>query len=307
MITIFLGENIIERDEAVRAYQNSFKNAHGELALFIIDAEADKEEQLLDAILSVPFFSDKKLVKIIGLEKNRDFLETIVKQNANIPDNVDVIIIANSFDGRLKVAQELIKLSTVREFHNYDRRQLEHWLNNYFHQEGASISKSDVSYLIDRVGEDQQHLYQEAKKLALLENVNKDTIDAMTNKSLSSTVFNLLDAMSAFSPKNALAIYNEQIHLGNEPLAVLGMISWQLYNVSLVFSGLKIMPKPELMKASAMSPFVFRKTVSVAEKLTRSQIIKYLDSAINAEYQIKNKPVNSQAVLKNLILQLSTK
>ncbi len=307
MISIFIGENTVERDEAVSSYLSSFKNAHGELSIFKIDAESDSKNDFLDAILSVPFFSDKKLVKVVGLEKNKENLELLLSQQNNIPSNCEVMVVSSGFDGRLKTAQELLKISTVREFAKIDRYNLESWLANYFEKQGAKITRDNIRYLIDRVGEDQQSLYQEANKLALLNTIDKEKIDSMTTKSLSSTVFNLLDAISASNQKNSLEIYNEQIQLGNEPLAILGMISWQLHNIAVVFSGLKKRPKPELMRLSGMSPFVFRKTVSVAERLNRALILNYLEEAINAEYLIKNKPVNSQAVLKNLILKLTTK
>lgn len=307
MISIFIGENTVERDEAVSSYLSSFKNAHGELSIFKIDAESDSKNDFLDAILSVPFFSDKKLVKVVGLEKNKESLELLLSQQNNIPSNCEVMVVSSGFDGRLKTAQELLKISTVREFAKIDRHNLESWLANYFEKQGAKITRDNIRYLIDRVGEDQQSLYQEANKLALLNTIDKEKIDSMTTKSLSSTVFNLLDAISASNQKKSLEIYNEQIQLGNEPLAILGMISWQLHNIAVVFSGLKNRPKPELMKLSGMSPFVFRKTVSVAERLNRALIVNYLEEAINAEYLIKNKPVNSQAVLKNLILKLTTK
>ncbi len=307
MISIFIGENTVERDEAVSSYLSSFKNAHGELSVFKIDAESDSKNDFLDAILSVPFFSDKKLVKVVGLEKNKENLELLLSQQNNIPSNCEVMVVSSGFDGRLKTAQELLKISTVREFAKIDRYNLESWLANYFEKQGAKITRDNIRYLIDRVGEDQQSLYQEANKLALLNTIDKEKIDSMTTKSLSSTVFNLLDAISASNQKKSLEIYNEQIQLGNEPLAILGMISWQLHNIAVVFSGLKNRPKPELMKLSGMSPFVFRKTVSVAERLNRALIVNYLEEAINAEYLIKNKPVNSQAVLKNLILKLTTK
>jgi DNA polymerase III delta subunit len=142
MISIFIGENTVERDEAVSSYLSSFKNAHGELSIFKIDAESDSKNDFLDAILSVPFFSDKKLVKVVGLEKNKENLELLLSQQNNIPSNCEVMVVSSGFDGRLKTAQELLKISTVRENSiRYDRRQLERWLNNYFHQEGASITQ----------------------------------------------------------------------------------------------------------------------------------------------------------------------
>jgi DNA polymerase-3 subunit delta len=307
MITIFIGENEIDRNEAVKAYERNFLSAHGELSLFKIDAESAPENEFIDAILSVPLFSDKKLVKIVGLEKNKSYIELILKHHNNIPENCEILIVASAFDGRLKTAKDLLNIAKVRDYPNLDRSALEGWLKNLFSQEDATISSADISYLINRVGEDQQQLYNEAKKLALLKTINKDKIDAMTNKSLSSTVFNLLDAISAADSKKALQIFDEQISLGNEPLAILGMISWQLFNICLLFTGSKQMSRPELMQVSGMSPFVFRKTIFLVDNLNSSQIYSYLDNTINAEYQIKNKPVNARAVLKNLILNLASR
>ncbi len=305
MITVFIGENIIDRDDAVRAFEQSFISTHGDLSYFKVDADIVQKDELIDALLSVPLFSDKKLVKITGLEKNKEYIEIINNLSANIPDNCQIIIVVNAFDSRLKAAKDLLSKVTVRDYPLLDRSALEGWVENIFKQEQSSISGADIRYLIERVGEDQQKLYHEATKLALLKNIDRQTIDLMTDKSLTSTVFNLLDAISASDRKKAIKIFDEQISLGNEPLAILGMITWQLFNISLLYSGLKQMPRPELMKQSGMSPFVFRKTVSVAEKMNNKTLITFLDKTINAEYQIKNKPVDSRSVIKNLIVNLA--
>src|SRR5207302_5372047 len=103
------------------------------------------------------------------------------------------------------------------------------WLSETAKARNATLNPSDASYLVERVGLNQQLLANELDKLLLYNpQITRSSIDQLTDPTPQSTVFQLLEAAFAGRTKQALDLYAEQRGLKVEPQQIIAMLAWQL-------------------------------------------------------------------------------
>ncbi|MCA9350223.1 DNA polymerase III subunit delta [Candidatus Nomurabacteria bacterium] len=305
MIYLFSGDNYFLRDQAVGDFINAYISKHGELAVEKILGEEVKEENLSDIILAQPFLTTRRLFKINNLSANKYVFERFVERASELAETTDVLLVEDSLSSKLTSVKKLKQLADVRTFNNIGFEDLSLWLSNFFNSQGKDVEPNLIDYLIARVGENQQLLDSEAKKLVLVDFIDKSIIDNMTEASPTSSIFSLLDAVLAGQTKKALNIYSDQRALGKEPQAILGMVSWQLMNMALVFNKPSDLSIDEAASQAKISPFVFRKTKQASSQLSRTKLEKAFELAIETDYSIKRSSVNPNGAVENLVVSLT--
>lgn len=305
MIYIFSGDNIYLRDQAADEFVNAFISKHGELSVEKLQGEDIELDEIANIVSSQPFLTDRRLFKISQLSANKPVFGKFVASAGNLSDSTDIILVENSLGSKIAGAKELKKQATVRDFSNLDYNGLRSWLSEYFTANQCSIEPNLIDYLINRVGENQLVLKNEAEKLALLKKIDKRVIDNMTEPSPATSIFNLLDSILAGQTAKAVSIYEDQRAQGSEPQKILGMITWQLVNLALVFNTPSSLQVDEAATRAAISPFVYRKTKQASSKLNKAKLLKTFDLAVRTDELIKTSSVSTDGAVKNLVIELT--
>lgn len=304
MIYVFSGDNIFLRDKEAKEMVSSFCARHGDIAVQKLNGEDVTSQNLPDLILAQPFLTDKRMVQIRNLSKNKPVYEEFLKQAVNMPDTTDVVLVEDRMDSRPKTTNTLKQISDFREYTNLEGPELTNWLINYFEKNGSQIGHKEAIYLIDRVGVNQAVLSNEAVKLSLQKlPITQSLINELTVQSPHSSIFTMLDSIASGNLKGSLKLYEEQKIQGMEPQAILGMITWQLVSIATVATA-KGITAGEIASKSSLSPYVVRKNQNLAKKLTKNKLIKMFDLAIEADTKLKTTSSNADNVIAQLITDL---
>lgn len=305
MITTLTGDNgfLVRQtlDKQVAAY---LKN-NDELGLERLDGEEASFERLQEAMLATPMFASNKLVVIKNADKNKELLEQFEHIFDAIPETTEVILVIPKVDKRAKYAKVLQKKTDYQEFGAVDSPNLARWLVDTAKQKQATISLSDAQYLVERVGTNQAILGQEIDKLILHDSkITREIIDNLTEPTPQSTVFELLDAAFAGNTAKALRLYEEQRRLKVEPLAILGMIAWQLHILAIVATA-KDKNQAEVAKEARIHPFVINKSKATLRKLSFSRLKQLIEDALTLDIRLKSESIEADDALKHYLLSLA--
>jgi DNA polymerase III delta subunit len=129
-------------------------------------------------------------------------------------------------------------------------------------------------------------LASELQKLCIYDpKITRATIELLTEQSLQSTIFSLLDAAFAGDMKKAVEMYREQRKARIEPHYILAMLVWQLQLLTLAVYAPDT--SESTLVATGMSPFTARKVAQLARGKTKADIKRMVVTLTELDAQIK--------------------
>ena len=303
MIYIFVGENGLIRDKEAQDFVSSFISSHGDMAFETYAAEDLDDLRFGEIITSVPFLSERKLIKIRSALKSKSLTKELVKNLNRISDSTDILLVEDKLVKNSDI-NKIIKLSDVRYFSSLSEYELAKWALEYVALNGGKITKEDINYLISRVGSNQDFLYFELQKLlAYSPQINKESINKLTTLSANSKVFDLMDSILAGDLKRSIDLYREQKSQGQETQSLLGMITWQLTTLATVRAARNLSPT-EIASKTGLNPFVIKKALPLSNKLSKQQIIEMFEVTVEADISTKNYSTKDELIIENLLIKL---
>jgi len=306
MITTLTGANDFARTAELEARTMAFAQEYGEFAVERLDGEAASADQMRAAVESMPFLSERKLVVLRQPSAQKDFAESIDAFLGAIPDATDVIIHEPKLDKRLNYYKTLKKRTDYQEFAELDATGLSRWAVAYAAEHAGNLHAADARMLIDRLGASQQLLRSELDKLLAYEpHITRQTIEALTERTPQSTVFELLDAAFAGNATRAMALYKEQRALKVEPQAIIALLAWQLHILALVCAGAP-RPADEIARVAKLSPFVVRKSQRLAEKLSLARIKTQVAQLLELDKRLKTQSMDADEAVQLYLLRLAS-
>ena len=299
---VFMGENSLEKEAAANEFINNFIATHGSMAVDKFAGEELETSILSNAITTIPFLSERRLVVVRNLGTNKLLAESIETIIGNIADTTDLVIIESKIDKRSKYLATIKKMTDVREFAALDGEKLVEFAIDKAKNLKVNISRSDAAYLIDRVGQNQQLVASELEKLSLYDFViTRQNIDLLTTISPTSSIFNLIDSAFSGDISRAIELYDEQRVQGFEPLNILGMLGWQLHILALVKSaGNK--SAADIASEAKLSPFIVRKTQTIIKRISYAKLQVLIKQTINIDKQLKTSTIDADLAIKNLLI-----
>jgi DNA polymerase-3 subunit delta len=302
MIVAFVGDNGQAREQAAKEFIAGFAGVHGATAIDRLEGEALEMERLIDAVSTLPFLSPRRLVVVRDLSLNKTLADNLEHIVDNTADTTDLVIIESHIDGRSKYLSNLKKIADTREFEHLEGDALIKWIVEQVMLLGGQINYETAQALVDRAGTNHQLLANELQKLILYNpKITTLSIQLLTTYNPQSSIFTMLDAAFAGNMTEALKLYTEQRAQGMEPQAILGMITWQLHALSIVKTA-GSWPVQEIANKSKLSPFVVRKNLANARKITEKKLISLFELAIKIDKQMKTTAVSPDDAVQALIM-----
>lgn len=305
MIVTLTGENSFALSRELSSLLATFTAEHGDLAVEKLDGAEAEAADIGQALTSLPFLSSRKLVVLYQAGMNKEFTEQAEGLIKNLPESTDLIIVEPKPDKRLSYYKLLKSKTDLREFINIDPHQLTRWLVDQAKSQGATLTSADARYLVERVGANQQLLFNELNKLVLYDpKINLQTIDLLTEPNTQSTVFQLLEAAFSGETKKALRLYADQRAQKIEPPQIVAMLTWQLHVLAIVkAAGDRTVEN--IAKEANINPFVVRKTQTIARNLNMAEIRKLVEDLIYIDVSNKTRSIDADEALQNYLLSLS--
>jgi DNA polymerase-3 subunit delta len=306
MIITVTGPNSFALQRDLKDIVKKFVSEYSDMGLERLDGEEVEYDRIRESLESLPFLASKKLVVLRSPGANKQFTENAERLLGELPDTTDVVIFEPKLDKRLTYAKFLKKSTDYREYNELDSPQLARWLVETAKKQGGELSISDASLLINRVGVSQQHLNNELIKIILYNpKITKDTIMRLTDQTLQSTVFDLLDAALGGQTKRAVALYKEQRAAKTEPAQIIALMSWQLHVLALI----KTAGNRELgaiAQEAKINPFVVRKSSVVASKLSIDDLTELIRSVRTLDVRLKSESIDADEAMLLLLVQMGS-
>ncbi len=305
MIITLTGDDTFALKAELKRLTSEFVAQYGELSLEQLDGDEATSAQIVDTLQGTSLLVEAKMVVVQSIASHKELFETVDKLAENIPPTTSVILVEEKPDKRSKYYKALQKHTTYKEFSRANEKDLPGWVFEQTKARGGEISRGDANYLVARVGTDKSLLANELEKLITNnEKISRDQINELCEPLPQSTVFQLLDAAFAGNAKKTMEIYADQRKQRVEPMAIIGMIAWQLNILAVVKTG-SDKSVDEVAKAAKLNPFVVRKSQSAAGKMSLRELKKLIHDCLELDARLKREPLNADDALQNLLLQIA--
>jgi DNA polymerase-3 subunit delta len=306
MIVTLTGENAYALRAELDGIVQGFLTEHDEFGVERLDGEEAGYARLQEALTSLPFLADKKLVVLRRPGANKEFIEHVEELLAGVPETTDAVIVEPKLDKRLAYYKLLKSKTDFREFKELDVPGLAKWLVAEAGKQAAKIAPGDANYLVQRVGANQQLLANELNKLALYDpQITRRTIDLLTDASPQSTIFELLEAAFAGNAKRIMQLYKEQRVQKVEPPQIIAMLAWQLHVLALIKAA-RERSTDQIAADARLSPYVVRRSQAIAKRLSVNELKELVSGLLSIDVRSKSSAFDADEALQNYLLKLAS-
>ncbi len=299
MIYLLTGDSFLIDQKLLEIKANFQQNCPDGL-VESVDGEEASVTQIIELVSSTSLFSQNKFVVIKRLGNNKQLASEIEQIFEKILDTVELVLIEQKPDKRSSYYKFL---KSNKNINHIDMKldSINNWVETQIKSLGGSISSGDTQYLVNKVGPDPSILFFELRKLVALEpKISRENIDKLIQTSFMSSIFDLVNAIFEHDKKRAMNLYEQQSFLGTQPIAIIGMIAWQLHLFALIKSTGK--SASEISSQSKISSYALDRSASVTKNLDLSDINQMIQSLLELDHKSKTSSIDIDEALKNWIL-----
>ncbi len=303
MVYLATGKNRYYIDEQIRDIMVKLKQQSPDLAVDKISSYDSLIDLKLN-LLNYSIFSSQRLVILDSPSRLKGFGEMLQDIYKDFSEDLTLILIEQEIDKRSLYYKFAIKNATLISRDNMTGGQLLSWITDYVKDNSGQIDFSAATHLINRVGNNQLNLKNELDKLLLYNSkITKESIDLLTEASIASNIFNLLDAGFNANLKLAIKIYQEQRSQDNDPAIIISMIVWQLKNLALIKSS--NMNEAAFLRETHMNINTYRNSLKIARKISIKKLRELVSYIYRTDLYSKQYRSNLDEYLKNFLVLLA--
>lgn len=305
MIITLTGANDFMLGQALQQLRQDFVAEFTDMGLETYDGQDVDPKQLPSILQALPFLVTKRMIIFRQPSVQKAVQEVFEQLLDSVTDTTDLVIVEPKLDKRTSYYKALKKQTDFREFTALDEPKLAQWLVAQADASGGSLTSGDATYLVRRVGANQLLLANEVQKLLSYQpQITRQTIDELTEPTPQSSVFDLLDAALSGNKQKTVALYHEQRQQKVEPLAIMGMLAWQLHILALVKTAGDRSPSA-IASQGKVNPYVVSKTQNAARNCTLSDVKNWVHQAAQLDRRLKQQPIDADEAMINYLLSLS--
>ena len=289
-IYLFTGENTYTlREEKIR-WISEFVKKHGEENLVRLQGKGLTFRNLLDEIAVAPFIATRRLVVLEGVPTFTKEQVQLLEQH--IHPQVLLLIIEPTLDKRLASAKQLLMSADVKEFPLLKGKALVEWMQSFLLGLGTKVEPRALTLLVELLGEDQDMLVEELKKLALFSQtgiITSADVEETTLPSFEGVIWKLTDLVSAGKREEALLYAHRHIDRGGDSYGLWAVLLGMLKNVVSISMAQSEGRKDlrEISNDLQMHFFVVRTLLPYASRIKPEALSRFLSETIDADVGLK--------------------
>lgn len=300
------GENQYQLAQALRKQTDAFVRTYGDYDIEYVDGTESTLQSVREKLSSLPFLSDKRCVVLRNPSKIPGFSDAHEDVFAVDNQAVDIIIVEPNLDNRTNYAKFLKKQTEYTEFKDVDQKSAPAWVQEKAEELGGSISRSDASFLVQRVGVDQHLLHNELDKLIAYDtSVTRKSIELLCDPTPQSSIFDLLDAALSGKAERALALYEDQRAQKVEAQQIVAMLARQVHLLALVASAPKDKNNQAIAKDARVHPFAIEKISQVVRIVGREHVPSLVTQLRDIDRLQKTSSLDLDEAIKSFIVSIS--
>lgn len=304
MLVTLTGDDSFGIRAALNQLVAAFVDTYGDMAVERLDGSEASFERVQESLQSVPFLAARKLVVLHTPSMSKQFIEKAAAVLPALPETTDVVLVEPKLDRRSQYYKYLKQTTDFRELAELGAQQLERWLVEAAEQANGRLSLADATFLVERVGTNQQLLNSELEKLILYDpKLTRTTIELLTDSIPLSNVFDLLEAAFAGKRSLALALYHDQREQKVDAARIIAMLAWQLRTLALVKTAGN-RPAAAIAKEAGLNPFVVRRSQTTVERISSVRLRQLISDLLILDVRSKRENIDLDEALQQYLLML---
>jgi DNA polymerase-3 subunit delta len=287
-----------------------FRDNPNDLAYSAYEGDVAKWADVGDELQTLPFLSSRRLVVVQEADgfvtRFREALEKYVQR----PSRSGVLVlVVRTWRSNTRLAKLIPDKATIK-CEALPAYRLPAWCVQWASRYGKQLTAPAAQLLVEFVGAEMGVLDQELAKLASYvgnaSTIEPKDVDALVGHSRVETAWQMLEALGEGKLAAALATLHHLLDQGEEPVAILGAVSWQLRRLAQVAQlqrqGVAL---PTAMSRVGVPPFAQKRMEEQLRRLgPRAQ--KLYDWLLEADLGLKTSGgLSPPMVLERLLMRLA--
>lgn len=273
-------------------------------------------DEVRTAVDTVPFFSDRTLVELRGLDifSNEPLRSAMAEIVSDVPDYCCLLVVFDLPDMKPKATtalyKEISKLGKVVEFTAQSQSKLVNWIIRRFTALGCNISHEDADYMIFYCGSLMTGLILEVDKLAAYcgpRRVTRADIEEVAIAVPTAIVYRMTDALSSGEHGRAAEIMAELIAMRESPIMLLSLIARQFRQLYTACLALRQGRGAEYVKElwGMRSDYPARLLINNAKLFSREKLENILKLCAKTDFEMKSNGSDNEGLLCSLFLNIA--
>ena len=279
---------------------------------FFSDAKTDIQT-IVDAAVTLPFFSDKRVIVMDGLlsKKNAAKEERLLELIQNLPESTVLILIEEDIDKRSKLYKLIQKVGMASEFDFLSDKQLIEYVMKEAARMGKEMDGYTAAHFIHTVGYNLSLIMNELNKLIDYtlnrQKITSADVEAVCIRSIENRIFDLVDSMGRKEREKALTLYNDLVMMREPSQMILAMIIRQFrlnYQTKLLLN--KRSSSAEIAAALKIPPFVVSKCIAQSKHFTEERLKQALNDCLELDLKTKTGRLDPVIGVEMIIVQYAS-
>jgi DNA polymerase-3 subunit delta len=320
---LLLGEEAYLRDSCrVHLIERFVPEAARTWAVSRYSAERGETQAAMDQAQTVPmlsrqqviFLEETEAIEKMG-EKNRDLAVEQLEAYLENPAPFTVLVLeATGLDQRMKLGKLLAEKTLVVEVglgeKPEERQAAAVALAKVIAKEqGVEFEPGAGEDLAEFVAADLMRLKTEIDKLATYaaerKRIRREDVSALVVSEKTTTVWELADMLASRQPKKALEFLDRLLRDGEEPLPMLGAITW-MYRKLIEASEVRGVTNAwQAARALGMRPEQAELALQNARRISKVRLLSGLRALQKADDRLKGGGEDARAVMEFLVTELT--
>lgn len=307
-IFLFTGENAYALREEKRMWISEFVKKHGEENFLPIAVGRSLTfRALLDAISVAPFIGARRLVLLDGLPSLSK--EEVAFLPRHIHPQVILLIVEPKLDKRTAVAKQFLEIAEVKEFEPLKGRALLAWVQSFLATLGSSMEPAAVTLLLELIGESQDMLAEELRKLALATSVRpivREDVEELAVPTFEGVIWKLTDLLCAGKRSEALLYAHRYVDRGGDPYGLWAVLLGMLKNLVAVHVAQRegSARASELASDLQVHVLALRSLLPYSSRVEARDLRVFLEDAVDADIGLKTGAYRATAEAPEELLAL---
>jgi DNA polymerase III subunit delta len=262
----------------------------------------------------IVFLEDAEAIEKLGEKSRESAIEQLDSYLANPAPFTVLVVEARGLDQRMKLAKLLAEKSLVVEVNltedPAERQGVTVALAKAIAKEQCvEFEEGAAEDLAEFVAADLMLLKTEIDKLATYAGerkvIRRQDISTMVISGKTTTVWELANMLAARKQKDALEFLNRLLRDGEEPLPMLGAMTW-MYRKLIEASEVKGMPTGwQVARTLGMRPEQAELALQNSRKIPRARLLNGLRALQRADDLLKRRGEDARAVMEFLLTELT--
>jgi DNA polymerase-3 subunit delta len=308
----FITEKVM-KNQPLREFNNS-----------VFSLNNEKIQYALSVAEQMPMIATHKVVKITDIkisEKNQpgklkeDGEEILTRYLKSPADFTVLILVADEFDKRKRIAKTLLETAVAVEFAPFGDNELMGWARQELKKLSAHIDDKALFHLVALIGSDVRTLTTEINKLATTAlpsgQITFQLVDELVSNSRELSNFELTDHLLAKNRRRAWQVLKKILDDGAEPLMLLGLIASNYHRLALAKEMMaRGQSKEDVFRLVSMPPFKREEFLASARRADAQVLAHSLEKIAKTDLAIKSSiggggVSGARLQIEMLVLELS--